>query len=190
MKTMKKYILVAFLFTSIVNFANTTTTFDNIKRVKLEFSSVKKGHFLHIKNEDGNVIYTEEIENTGTFSKIFDLSVLENGMFTAELTKDFEIKIKPFKVENGVVTFEVENQKTIFKPIIRVKEDKILVSKYNFEANKISVSIYFENTLIHSEFLECENTLNRIFGVSKEKKGNYTVVVNADNRMYVEKFRL
>jgi len=190
MKTMKRNILTALLFASMTTFANTTTTFDNIKRVKVEFTAVKKGHSLEIKDENGTTIYTEQIEKEGDFSRTFDLTALKDGNFTAELSKDFEIIVKPFTVEDGTVTFITESEKTIFKPILRKEENRILVSKYNFESTKLDVKIYFEDNLIHTEVLEGENFLNRVYALSKEERGSYRIVINTDGKSYEKSFNL
>ena len=190
--TMKRNILAIVLFVATIGYANTDTKnfTANAKRVKLEFSSVKKGHSVQIIDEKGIVIYFEKIQITGDFSKTFDLTALENGTFTAELDKDFEIIVKPFTVKNGTVTFLSESEKTIFKPIIRVDDNKVFLSKYNFENDKLDIKIYFENNLIHTETLEGKNSLNRIYSLSKVEKGSYTVSVNANDRSYSKKFNL
>ena len=60
-----------------------------------EFYKVKKGELLSIKNEEGEIIYSLKIKNSGSYSRIFDVSKLEEGSYTRELEKDYEIIIFP-----------------------------------------------------------------------------------------------
>ncbi|WP_170062923.1 hypothetical protein, partial [Polaribacter butkevichii] len=156
------------------------------KRVKVEYKSVKKGHALTIKNENGITIYKQVIQSSGTYSKTFDLTNLEDGIYTTELDKDFEIDVKKLEVKDGFVTFLKEENKKIFKPVIRAEGDLVLISKIDFNKQPIKVILYHDNNLIHSEKIEGKEILNRVYNVSKREKGTYKVVIYADNRMYVK----
>lgn len=189
--TMKTNILAAILFVATISYANTDNTiFTNVKKVKVEFSSVKKGNTVEIKDETGVIIYFERIQNTGDFSRIFDLTALDDGNYAVELNKDFEIIIKPFAVNTGEVTFISEKEEVVFKPVIRTTENKLLISKYAFEKHQMDIKIYFEGTLIFTENLKGEKSLNRIYQLSADKKGAYNVVVNTNKKTYQENFNL
>ncbi|MDG2150982.1 MAG: hypothetical protein P8K12_02005, partial [Polaribacter sp.] len=93
MKTIHKILLVALMFGTLIGYAKEI----NFKKViKIEFKNVKKGHELRIKNENGETFYSKEIQISGNYSQLFNFSSLENGLYTAELHKDFEINIYKF----------------------------------------------------------------------------------------------
>jgi hypothetical protein len=190
MKTIKKNSIALLLFVSVANFANTNITFDNLSRVTVAFTAVKKGHSLTIKDVNGISIYKESIKNSGDFSRTYDLTALEDGNYTAELSKDFEIIIKPFTVKNGTAIFIAEKERTLFMPIIRAEENIILLSKYNFIESEMDVKIYFEGDLIHTENVKSNHLLSRVYRLAKEQKGNYTIVVNTDGKTYEKKFTI
>ena len=189
----KKSLLVALMFGTLISYANEITTPTNkvdIKKVKVEYKSVRKGHALTIKTENGLIIYKQLIETPGTYSKVFDLTNLENGLYTTELEKDFEIHIKKIEVKNGFVTFLKKENKKIFKPVIRTKDDLLLISKITFSEEPVKVVLYYNNDIILSETIKDKELLNRVYKLSKSKKGTYKVVINTDNRSYVKKFTL
>ncbi|WP_343330928.1 hypothetical protein [Polaribacter staleyi] len=191
--TMKTILVVALMFGTLIGYANENTKSTNVvavKRVKVEYKSVKKGHALTIKNENGITIYKQVIQSSGTFSKTFDLTNLEDGVYTTELDKDFEIIVKKLEVKDGFVTFLKEENKKIFKPVIRTEGELVLISKLAFNKEPIKVVLYYDNQVILSEKIEGEEILNRVYKLSKTEKGAYKVLVYTDNRMYVKNFNI
>ena len=190
--TIKKYLIAVMMLGTFISYANESNNSINIidgKRVKVEFKKVKKGHTLSIKNESGLIMYSQEIKRSGTYSQIFDLSKLEKGNYTTELEKDFEIVIKHFSVLGGQVSYEGE--KIIFKPVIRIKENLILISRMNFEKEPLKITLYYDDKIILSEKIEdADDILNKVYRVSKKIKGNYKVVVNSNHRSYMQDFNI
>ena len=191
--TIKTILLVTLMFGTLISYANEDTKSTSkvaVKRVKVEYKAVKKGHALTIKNENGITIYKQVIQNSGTYSKTFDLTNLEDGLYITELEKDYEIVIKKIEVKDGFVTFLKEENKTIFKPVIRTEGDLVLISKIAFNKQPIKVVLYYYNNVILSEKMEGKDILNRVYKLSETKKGAYKVIVYTDNRMYVRDFTL
>ncbi|WP_159946435.1 hypothetical protein [Polaribacter septentrionalilitoris] len=194
-KTIKNFAVVALMFGTLVSYANnktnTTETTVGKNTVKVEFKNVKEGHILNIKNDNGEVVYKKEVKKSGTFSKIFNLSALENGNYSAELVKDFEIEIKNFEVKNGLVTFFDSNSEKIFKPVIRSEGNLIYVSKIEFNDKPLEVDIYYNDEIVLSETLKGNGNeiLKRAYKLSDSKSGDYTIVINSNSRYYTKRFR-
>ncbi|PWG05718.1 DUF3244 domain-containing protein [Polaribacter aquimarinus] len=190
--TIKKTLLVALMFGTLLGYAKETTEPTNIvesKRVKVEFNAVKKGQTITIKDENGITIYKNEIQKNGTYSKIFDLSALKNGNYTAELNKDFEILIKSFSIKNNVVTF-LGNTPKVFKPVVRTEDNMLLVSKIAFNNQSLKVVLYYEDDVIFTETLNGGSVLNRVYKLSENYSGKYKVIIYTDNRIYVNDFKI
>ena len=194
MKTaIKTILLVTLMFGTLLGYANEDTKSTNtvaVKRVKVEYKAVKKGQALTIKNENGLTIYKQFIKASGNFSKTFDLTNLNDGLFTTELEKDFEIEVQKIEVKDGFVTFLKEENETIFKPVIRTEGDLILISKIAFNNKPLEVTLYFNDAIILSEKVAGKELINRIYKLSEEEKGTYKVVIFTDNRSYEENFRI
>ena len=193
MKTIfKKYFIVVLMFGTFINYAtekNISTTIDG-KNVKVEFTAVRKGQVLSIKNANNIVMYSDVIEMAGNYARTFDLTNLENGKYTAELEKDFETIIKPFLVANGLVTFTPEENKTIFKPVIRIQDNLLLISKISLEDQPVKITLYYKDAVIYTETSKDTKVLNRALRLLKNKKGTYTVAINADNKNYRKNFKI
>ena len=176
---------------TLMNYANdkknTTTNIVYGKRVKVEFNAVKKGNKLTIKDSHNVIIYSQEIENSGKYSKVFDLSKLIKGDYTAELEKDYEIIVKSFSILDGKVSFKEE--KNIYKPVIRTEKNRVLISKIDFNKEPLKVALYYNGDVIFSETVKDNSKiLNRVYRLSEEEKGNYTVVINTNERSYIQNF--
>ena len=118
MKTIKKITLVALMLGTLIGYANEDkiSTNNKAKRtVKVEFNNVKKGQSLTIKNEDDLTAYNNEITSSGNYSRTFDISALEDGIYSVELNKDFEVVNKTFYVKNSLATFLNNKDEKIFK---------------------------------------------------------------------------
>jgi hypothetical protein len=193
MKTIiKKYLVAVTFLLSLVSYAtekNISTTIDG-KKVKVEFTAVRKGQVLSIKNANNIVMYSDVIEMAGNYTRTFDLTNLENGKYTAELEKDFETIIKPFLVANGLVTFTPEENKTIFKPVIRIQDNLLLISKISLEDQPVKITLYYKDAVIYTETSKDTKVLNRALRLLKNKKGTYTVAINADNKNYSKNFKI
>jgi len=179
------------MFGALTGYANENTKPTDVDdNVKIIFKSVKKGQALTIANEYGQTIYKEKIKSSGNYSRIFNLKNLEDGLYTTELNKDFESVITKIKVVNGKATFLKNNEKIIFKPVIRKEGDCILISKIDFNKAPLKISLYFKGEEIHSETLKGNGVLNRIYKLSENVKGNYKVIVSTDNKVYKEDFTI
>ena len=188
-----KIILVALMFGTLITSANEkdNTNYKEAKKtVKVEFNNVKKGQTLTIKNSNGLTVYNNEIKNSGDYSRTFDFSALENGIYSAELNKDFEIVIKQFYVENGLVTFLNNKDEKIFKPIIRTEGDLLLVSKINFNNEPLKVTLYYNDEVVLSETISGDKLLKRVYKLSEKEVGAYKVVVSSDERTYSKEFNI
>ena len=191
---MKKMILVVvYMLGTYINYANADNNApfnDNPKRIKIEFFNVKKGHSLTIKGKQGGIIYNEEIKNTGDFSKTFDLTALKKGDYTVELNKDFEIIIKSFSVDAGNVTFLIEKQETIFKPVFRTKEDLVIISRLNLNKEPLNIVIFYDDEKIYSEIVKGKKIVKRVYKLSAKEKGDYEIVMSSNGRVFIENFKI
>jgi len=190
--TIKKYLVVVTFLLSLISYAtekNISSTIEG-RKVKVEFTAVKKGQVLSIKNANSIVMYSDIIEMAGNYARTFDLTGLENGKYTTELEKDFETIIKPFLIKNRLVTFLPEENKTIFKPVIRTQDNLLLISKISLEDQPVKITLYYKGDVIYTETSKDTKVLNRALRLLKNKKGNYTVAISADNKKYSKNFKI
>ena len=54
----------------------------------------------------------------------------------------------------------------------------------------MKVELYFENELIHTENVEGNDVLNRVYKLDKTVTGEYTAVIKSNGRVYTKNFRI
>ncbi|MGJ8743498.1 hypothetical protein [Polaribacter sp.] len=191
--TIKKILVVAFMLGTLIGYANENkTSFDDAKKVRVVFNSVKKGQTISLKNNNGTTIYNQEILISGKYSRVFNLTVLKKGNYTAELHKDFEIVVKPFTVKKGAISFNTSEEYKIFKPVVRTKKNLLFISKINLNEEPVKVAIYHNNEVIYSNTFTETPVLNKVFCLLENEyvTGTYKVIINDDNNSYVEEFKI
>ena len=194
-KLTKKSVLVLGLFMSMLTYANREV--EPIKEkeptvTSMSFKNVKLGSKLSIKDRDGIVLYKESIVKTGDYSKGFDLTTLPNGDYYFELDSELEIVIIPFNVVSNQVEFKKEEKSTIFKPLVRIKDNIVFVSRVSYEESPIEFKIYYADNydLVLSEKTENQNHLKKIYDFSKAKKGNYLFVFKSNGRRFTKTVKI
>lgn len=176
MKTLKKTLVLATLILGmLMSFAN---------------EKINKGDKILVSNETGEIIYTGQLNHTVDIKHLFDFSQLNDGKYTIEVNKDFEIEINTIEVKNHKVKF-LEDSRKVFKPVFKFENAKVSISKITFDNKNIAVELYFENELIHSEKVKNKNAVaKRTYKLDETKEGSYKAIVRADNREFIQYFKI
>ena len=192
----KGILLVTMLATMLSNASKPEMAEKNFKieNTTLSINNVKQGQQLIIKDSNGIVLYKEMIDRSGVYKKGFDLTSLPNGEYYFELDKDTEVQVIPFKVAMNKVEFLKEKETKFFKPVIRFKDNKILLSRLSFNQKPLEVKIYYEDNsyyssdylLLHTEKFKDTKVIERVYELDKSKKGSYKVVVKTEGREFTE----
>ena len=193
MKTIKRTVLVVvFMLGTLVNYANKSDFNNelNAKTIKIVFKETKKGEQLRVKDQNGVVLYSENVKSEGKLTKVFNFNELNDGNYTLELEKQFQIVVKSLKIVNNKVIFNAAAEKVIFKPVVRNKNNRLLISKINFDEKPLQVALYFNDEIIYSETLEVDAIVNRVYKLDEKLKGDYKVVIKNNDRSYINNFKI
>ena len=196
-KVFKNHLLIVTVFTVLLGYSAEKSRLENGLRVKesyVTFNDVKKGSILQLKDTNDQIIYKEEINKSGYYSRKFDFTFLPQGKYFFELVKDLEISTKPFNVNANSVTF-YNNVTNFFKPYVTLKGSKILISQLSLNKQPLKIKLFYENEigesdLIYTETLSGEVALKTILKLSEKKKGTYTVVMFSENYVFEETLNL
>lgn len=187
--TLRNIILMAVMLTAIYSNANNGLGNNPKSENKTTFSikDVKQGNQLLIKDLNGIILYKEQIKDSGSYSKGFDLTSLPDGSYVFELDKDLEIKSFPFSVNLKNVVFG-KNETTIHKPYVTSKENYIYISKLALNDEPLDIKIYYQDKsqLIYSEKVKDTKNIQKVYKLSSQVKGDYTIVLNSNGREYYE----
>ncbi|MEP3837305.1 MAG: hypothetical protein ABJM36_06635 [Algibacter sp.] len=194
-KNSKKGILMVTLFATLLSFANEATLFNvknEAKKTSLTLTHVKEGNLLSVKDAFGITLYKEVIQETGSYTKGFDLTVLPNGSYVFELDKDLELNTIPFTVKAKKVYFDKDKETTVFKPSVRVEGDLVFVSKLSLDEKPLKIKVYFtekgsnESDLIFSEDIENTKIIERTFKLENKDYGSFKIVFLSEGKEFIK----
>ena len=179
--------MVTMLITSL-SFAKEPSFYsikNDVKKTSLTLSDVKQGNKFSIKDKNGIVLYKEEIQKSGVYTKGFNFSSLPDGNYVFELDKDLEINTIPFTVKENTVSVNKNSETTTYKPYVKQKNNLLLISKLSPNFETMNISIYADNhrdfELIYTEKIEGIKVIEKVY---KLEKGTYKVTINSNNKEY------
>jgi hypothetical protein len=192
MKTMNAISKVTMLF-AFVAFANTLMATGNLKvnivpmtaeKAVVEISSAAASNFqISISNSKGEVVYYNETdEESSDYRKVYDFSDLENGNYKLSVTIENQTTERLFSINNK--NLAVGKEKNSMKPFFSYKDDILKLSYLNFSEKNMNLDFYNGNDLVYSHKIDNQFTVNKGFDLSKLDKGNYSVVLSADDKTY------
>lgn len=196
MKNLKKTSLLALgLMMSLTTLANNPEVMvkESEKSItKLHFDKVRQGSTLIIKDVNGLVLYKEAIEQTGAYSKGFDLTTLPDGDYFFELNSELKIEVIPFNVKFNEVEFNKDQKEFIYKPVVRTKGELVYVWKTDIDQSAVSYKIYYAGTneLVHTAKFDSKEKISKTYDFSGAKKGNYVFVFESEGRSYTKTIRI
>ncbi|QDO93070.1 hypothetical protein FNB79_03460 [Formosa sediminum] len=174
---------------------NLSSNFDGRKdmEITLTLDNVEAGQQLYIKDVNGFILYNKTFKTSGSVNNTFDFSTLPNGTYFFEHEKSYQVKIIPFNVIEGEVRF-APNEKIIYKPVVKVKSNTVLLSKLQLDKQDVTVSLLFEDDnnfrVINTEKFTNTANIQRAYSLSKKAPGNYKIVVKSNGREFVEYFSI
>lgn len=158
----------------------------------IRFENVIQGSSLTIKDENGLVLYNESIEQSGDYTKGFDLSSLPNGDYFFELNSELKLVVIPFNVDASEVVLEKGSEESIYKPAVITKEDMVYVSRTAIDETPLSCKIYYADNydLVHTAKFEEMEEVNKTYDFSTAKKGNYVFVFESKGRKFTKNVKI
>lgn len=196
MKNLARKSLVAVgLMMSLSTLANDSEmTFKDKEKdvINMSFENVAQGSSLTIKDQNGLVLYNESIEQGGDYKKGFDLTSLPNGDYFFELNSELKIVVIPFIVDSKEVVFDKESEESIYKPIVRTKDNMVYVSRTEIEQTPLSYKIYYADNydLVHTAQFEELEEVKKAYDFSAAKKGNYVFVFESKGRKFTQNVKI
>ena len=130
------------------------------------------------------------VKYNGSLTRLYDFTQLDNGKYTIEINKDYEIEVTSILVNNREVTFVEDSKEKIFKPVFRNEDSRIIISKLGIDTNEMKVNLYYEDNLIYTDNVVGNKVLNRVYRLDESLPGEYTAVVKANDRVFTERFRI
>ncbi len=147
---------------------------------------------IKIFDTEGEELYSSSrINGAASFQKLFDLTSLEDGEYTIELTGKNEKASEKFTIKNHeLVKLDSDKEESeVLKAFFRVANDRLYVSHMNFDKAALRISIDDKfGTEIYNSSLPSESTYSGMFDLTNLPAGEYQVSLVSGNKEYSYEF--
>lgn len=137
---------------------------------------------ISIFDEAGNVVYFKESEKSTGVSLVFNLSELENGIYTFKVKTGNASALREVEIHNGKV--EVKELKAQLDPYFSLDGDLLKVLYLNYGSENMNLHIYKGNELIFELNLGNQFVVQKGFNISELKSGGFDIVLAGNNQVY------
>ncbi|SMG21862.1 protein of unknown function [Marivirga sericea] len=147
---------------------------------------------IRLKNQFGQVVYSETVENVNGILKNFDLKHLESGHYKIELENALNIEVMPITITWDSVRVAHDQFTTVHKPFISLKENGTVDFNFlNLSTKSTSVMITNEKgNVIYKEDLGTSSDIEKRYDLSSLEKGTYQMIVQSGDRNFKQSIAL
>ena len=190
MKTVLKFtVMAALLFSTVTAMANEPKmkliADSEAKSLVFELDKVSKDAKIQFLDSENNVIYSSGNLNNNDLRKKYDLSKLEEGVYTLKMDSTTKVLAYTILIKDDAISV-LESKETI-KPNFRVKEGMVFINFFNQEMKNVDVKVYdASDRLLHSEMVENKLIVEKALNFKNAYKGSYTITVSSADGIYTE----
>ena len=195
MKTINSFIAAVALGLGTVIFAgNANAFFDvvpmNVTEKALVKLVVPKNHqtYVYITSPAGDILHEETMSNYNPSMRVFDLSNLEDGIYTFHSSSDQVDVTKKVMVDDASV--KILSKDVEYKPVFSIQDDKLSINYLNLGQEEIELSI--DNALY--DFLSSTEgnplSFNKVLDISQMFNGEYRAEIKVGDKVYAHYFRV
>ncbi len=151
----------------------------------IQLSGIKHDAKCLLLNQQGVVLYQEDIASAEIFQRSLNLIELPDGPYELQIEDDYKTETTSLTKINGKVTSANQIKTTSFKPQIVLNDTQLKVSLLALNNEKLTVSILDENQNIISEKkLSGSVNLGQAYDLSHLNPGHYTVELYTNGKVY------
>lgn len=137
---------------------------------------------LTIESKDKSTLYfSKKLKAPVNYSKIFDLSNLDDGAYTINIVKRNFTESHNFNLNDGKV--EVYRKIEVV-PDFKVQGEKALLELPNSMGETYAISIIDESGEAIYETVKSDETIKKLFNFSEVEHGSYTIVAASANNNF------
>ena len=151
----------------------------------IQLSDIKYDTKCLLKNQQGVILYQEDIARAEVFQRSLNLIELPDGTYELQIEDDYKTETTSLIKINGKVTATNQMKTTSFKPQLILKDTQLNVSLLALNNEKLTVSILDEDLNIISEKnLSGSVNLGQAYDLSQLNPGHYTVQLYTNGKVY------
>jgi hypothetical protein len=169
--------------------AVTVSTNNTSKKVKVSVTQPRLFDIsVRVADDKGYIIHHDNIKAETKFGKVYDLSNLENGIYTISSSSGLITTTKKIEVE-GSSTREI-GEETTYKPYFVLKNNYLEIQLLNREQENIEITIDGFETIHHERYAGNNQVFGKKLDVSSLPRGEYSAEVKVGKKSHYHRFKI
>jgi len=154
------------------------------KSLTVSWESDSEVQSISFVDNEGNVIYSEDISGTEIYSKKFDLNTLEEGSYTLKARSNSKEIAYDLKIEK--TDLKVIEKNELVKPFFRKDDNKVFLNFLNLDKKDVTLEVTDNNNeIVFKETIKDEMIIEKAFSFEKAFANDYVISVrNSDKTFY------
>lgn len=151
---------IAILFVAYLGFAAGSRSTLNVdvtgeKTFELELTNVNGKMTVYLTDKDAKVYHENSLKVQDDLKMTFDVSDLENGVYTLVMRDELKLQAMPVVVTADQIEVKTQELSKVFFPQIDAENDVVLVKMLSDDTNALNIKIESDNgELLYEEDLE------------------------------------
>ncbi len=181
--------MVALLLSGTMAMANDPgmylTTVKEAKRLVLKLNKQTESSILTLTDSDKHQIFVENIKEDEDYSKKFDLSKLEEGLYYLKMESPIKTVEFTISVEDSEVNVIARDE--VAKPFFRKSKGILYVNYLNQKLNEVVINVVdSDNRVVYTQKMGKELVIGKMINFTNAVKDDYTVSVSEGANTYFE----
>jgi len=141
-------------------------------------NTTKDAIILSIVDESSDeTIYKTRVEEEGFSQRLFDLSNLEDGEYSIELSNKSK---ENFEIRNNKLHAESTSEYAANKTFFRLSKKSVYVTRFSFDEKPFSISIINNNgEELFEKIYEANKSFTGKYDISNLPNGEYNLILNS-----------
>ena len=197
MRIMKKILISATIVTvflisgenSYATDAVTVSTDNTTRKVKVAVTKPALYDIsVRVEDDRGLIIHHENIRAKTRFGKVYDLSNLENGIYTITSSDGLVTTTRTIEVE-GSATRQI-GEETTHKPLFVLKDNYLKIQLLNQDRQNIEIKVEGFETIHHDSHAGNDLVFAKALDISSLPKGEYAAEVKVGKKSHLHRFKI
>ena len=181
--------MAALLLSSTIAMANDPgmylTTVKEAKRLVLKLNKQTESSILTLTDTEKHQIFMENIKEDEDYTKKFDLSNLEEGLYYLKMESLIRTVEFTISVEDSEVNVIARDE--ITKPFFRKNGNVIYLNYLNQKLSPVVINVVdSSNRVVFTQKFDKELVVGKVFNFANAVKDDYTVSVSEGANTYYE----
>ncbi len=159
---------------------------NNKTSVVIEATDTRQGDEVMIRNQRGAILYREQLDASGTYKKIFQFSLFDNGVYIISFENDDKVThYNVIKEDKGIKLLQVNKDLHDLKPVVKRNDDLVHIFFTNADLKEVELRITDKagKALSSTKFDE-ELIIKRSYDLSRLPSGKYSLMINVGDQSF------